>query len=90
MAKKRERKKQSKKTITAVAAYCRRCGMTLEGKRRHSCPSDELKKIRLGTAPEERKRACAWMNTAAQHDRNEDYWRERAQRRIEMVIGSFK
>jgi hypothetical protein len=40
------------------------------------------------------------MDTAAQHNRNEEYWRERAlsaerrieeaQRRIEMVIGSFK
>lgn len=95
MVKKRERK-LSKKTTT----YCRRCGMTLDSKRRHRCPSEELKKIRLGTAAEERKRACAWMDTAAQHNRNEEYWRERAlsaerrieeaQRRIEMVIGSFK
>lgn len=41
-------------------------------------PSNELKKFRLGTAKEERKLAGTWMDTAAQHCRNEEYWRLRA------------
>jgi len=34
----------------------------------------------LGTAEEERARAKAWMDTAAQHLRNEEHWRERAEK----------
>lgn len=40
--------------------------------------SDELNNIPLGTAEEERQRAKGWCDTAAQHCRNEDYWRTRA------------
>jgi hypothetical protein len=40
--------------------------------------SDELDGVTLGTAEQERERAKAWMDTAARHARNEEYWRERA------------
>lgn len=43
-------------------------------------PSDELDAIPLGTPEHERRRTKAWMDTAALHARNEDYWRERAQK----------
>lgn len=38
----------------------------------------QLDGIGIGTAQEERERAKNWMRTAAQHLRNEEYWRERA------------
>jgi len=41
-------------------------------------PSDELDDVFLENAETERRRAKAWMSTAAQHARNESYWRERA------------
>ena len=41
--------------------------------------SGVLDKLVLGTAEEERERAKAWMSTAAQHCRNEEYWRRRAE-----------
>jgi len=44
----------------------------------HWQPSDDLDRITLGTAEEERRRAKNWMDTAAQHSRNEAYWRVRA------------
>jgi hypothetical protein len=50
--------------------------------------SDELDGIRLGTAEEERERAKLWMDTAAQHLRNEEYWRNRC-RKAEEVIHEF-
>jgi len=50
--------------------------------------SDELDGIKLGTAEEERQRAKLWMDTAAQHGRNEDYWRNRC-RKAEEVIHEF-
>ena len=37
--------------------------------------SDELDGYTLGTAEEERLRAKAWMDTAAQNERNTDYYR---------------
>ena len=42
--------------------------------------SDELDGIKLGTAEEERARAKAWMDGAAQHLRNEEFWRREAER----------
>lgn len=42
--------------------------------------SEQLDGLVMGTAEEERQRAKAWMDTAAQHCRNEEYWRERAKR----------
>lgn len=42
-------------------------------------PSSELDSVPLGSAEEERKRAAAWMDTAAQHLGNEEYWRGRAE-----------
>jgi len=44
----------------------------------HWQPSDDLDGVKLGTAEEERRRAKGWMDTAAQHSRNEAYWRVRA------------
>lgn len=41
-------------------------------------PSDELDAIPVGSAAFEREHAKRWMNTAAQHHRNESYWRHRA------------
>ena len=41
--------------------------------------SGALDDLALGTAEEERERAKAWMSTAAQHCRNEEYWRKRAE-----------
>lgn len=40
--------------------------------------SAELDAVPLGSAEEERLRARGWMDTAAQHCRNEEYWRNRA------------
>jgi len=42
-------------------------------------PSDELDRIPIESPEQERRRAKAWMDTAAQHLRNEEYWRGRAQ-----------
>jgi hypothetical protein len=42
--------------------------------------SDELDGIAVGTPEEERKRAKDWMDVAAQHLRNEEFWRGEAQR----------
>jgi len=56
---------------------CSECvgeGSTTDEKRRWR-PSDELDGLPLGTAEEERQRAKAWMDTAAQNQRNADYWR---------------
>jgi hypothetical protein len=50
--------------------------------------SDELDGIKLGTAEEERERAKLWMDTAAQHLRNEDYWRHRCVK-AEQLINDF-
>jgi hypothetical protein len=50
--------------------------------------SDELDGLKLGTAEEERHRAKLWMDTAAQHGRNEEYWRNRC-RKAEEVINEF-
>jgi len=44
----------------------------------HWQPSDDLDRVTLATAEEERRRAKSWMDTAAQHARNETYWRVRA------------
>ncbi len=44
----------------------------------HWQPSDDLDSVKLGSAEEERRRAKGWMDTAAQHSRNEAYWRVRA------------
>lgn len=44
----------------------------------HWQPSDDLDGVKLGSAEEERRRAKGWMDTAAQHARNEAYWRVRA------------
>lgn len=40
--------------------------------------SEGLDAVPIGSAEEERMRARAWMDTAAQHCRNEEYWRDRA------------
>jgi len=48
-------------------------------------PSDELDGIPIGSAEQERRRAKAWMDTAAQHLRNEHYWRKRAEAAEEKV-----
>lgn len=40
--------------------------------------SDMLDAVPLGTAEQERQQAKAWVDTAAQHCRNEEYWRDRA------------
>lgn len=60
-------------------------------------PSDDLDKDfplgPLSTAQEERTRAKAWMDTAAQHLHNEEYWRERthrAERALLAVLRSIK
>jgi len=50
--------------------------------------SDELDGLKLGTAEEERQRAKLWMDTAAQHGRNEDYWRNRC-RKAEEIVNEF-
>jgi hypothetical protein len=43
-------------------------------------PGDELDGIALGTAEEERKRAKAWMDTAAQGLRDAEFWMKEAAR----------
>jgi broad specificity polyphosphatase/5'/3'-nucleotidase SurE len=42
--------------------------------------SDELDGLALGTVQEERERAKNWMDTAAQHCKNEFYWKARAEK----------
>lgn len=45
-------------------------------------PSDELDKIPLGTAQEERQRAKNWFNSYAQESRNTAYYRDYRQREV--------
>ena len=52
--------------------------------------SDELDGIKLGTAEEERHRAKLWMDTAAQHARNEEYWRKRSHKAEHLIHSTLK
>lgn len=54
-----------------------------------SKPSDQLDVQPLGTAEEERKLAKAWMDTAAQHLRNEEYWRDQRALPAERCVRMF-
>jgi len=53
-------------------------------------PSAELDAIPLGTAEEERQRAKAWLDTAAFHYSNEEYWRGQAREKEEYWRGQAR
>lgn len=48
-------------------------------------PSSELDNVPLASAEEERVRAAAWMDTAAFHLSNEEYWKNRAEQAEAML-----
>lgn len=52
--------------------------------------SDELKNLPLATAEEERRRAMAWMDAAAFHLANEEYWRQRAKQAESKMKGNHE